>query len=197
MAERIITIPELNTRNLIVTIRGLTPLLQNRFSEEAQREIADKQEGRAGTGTRKPPRDPEALTAAATHAISPERYGHPSRGIKRALVAAGGRFAGLTMTHLRGILTIPDAFVEIEGPPPVRDSHPVCIPGSGTWTIAHRPRFDTWQMHVPVRYMADLITEAQIVNLFRLAGFSIGIGADRPENNGTHGQFEVVGARSA
>jgi hypothetical protein len=39
-----------------------------------------------------------------------------------------------------------------------------------------------------------LLTEAKVLNLVQLAGFSIGIGDWRPEKGGTFGTFTLKGA---
>ena len=191
-AERTIVIPEMRLVRTVVTVVGKTPLLTNRFSDRSRKSIEDKQQHEA-KGPREA-RDPEAEFRDALHVIAPGVYGFPSTGIKKALVAAGGRFAGEKMTHLRGILDIPTTHVPIQAPEPVMRSDPVKLKGSGVYTIAYRPEFHPWSMDVPLYYNASIIAEAQVLNLFQVAGFSVGLGAWRPESGGTFGQFTLAEA---
>ena len=67
----------------------------------------------------------------------------------------------------------------------------VKIDGGRTSTIAYRPQFWGWELDVPVVFNTNLVSEAQLLNLVQLAGFSIGIGDWRPERNGTFGTFSI------
>jgi hypothetical protein len=188
MAEKIIEIPQIKLSKTMVHIVGQTPLLTNRFSDRARESIENKQQ-HAAKGPREA-RDPDTEFRDAMHVIAAGVYGFPSNGIKKALVAAGGRFADEKMTHLRGVINIPTTHVAIQGPGPTMRSDPVRLQG-GKFSVAYRPQFDPWEMVVPVIYNASLIGEAQVINLFQIAGFSVGLGAWRPETNGTFGQFTL------
>ena len=186
MAEKTITIPEIKLQQMVVSIVGRTPLLTNRFSEESIANIEDKQQKKAKLA--RPPRDPEAEFKAALHRISPGVYGFPAVGLKKALVAAGGRFADEKMTHLRGVINIMSDLVPIDAPAPTMRSDTIKLQGTKS-SMAYRPQFWPWSMSVPIVFNASMIVEGQILNLFQIAGFSVGIGAWRPECNGTFGQF--------
>ena len=60
-----------------------------------------------------------------------------------------------------------------------------------TSSMAYRPQFTPWAMDVPIVFNAGVIGQAQILNLFQIAGFAVGIGAWRPECSGTFGQFAL------
>ncbi len=184
--DKTIQIPEIKLKSMVVSIVGSTPLLTNRFSDRARKMIEDKQQHEA-KGPREA-RDPDAEFNDAMHLLAGGVHGFPSDGIKKALVAAGFRFADEKGTHLRGILNIPAAFVPIQAPAPTMRSDPVRLRGAG-FTIAYRPQFWPWSMDVPVMFNSSMIGEAQILNLFQIAGFAVGIGSWRPESNGTFGQF--------
>lgn len=59
----------------------------------------------------------------------------------------------------------------------------------------YRPEFPEWEIDVPVSYDARLISLESLVNLFERAGYSIGVGAFRPECSGCHGTFRVSGVQ--
>lgn len=189
MADRVIEIPEIRLSRMIVSIQGETPLITNRFGETKRKAIEEKQQKKA-RGPREA-RVPEEEFQDAMHVIREGVYGFPAAGIKKALVVAGGRFADEKMTHLRGILNIIGDFIEIKSSAPSMRSDTVRL-RDGTASIAYRPQFMPWSMEIPIVYNASLIGEAQILNLFQIAGFAVGIGAWRPECNGTCGQFTLV-----
>ena len=190
MAEKVIEIPEIKLRRLTVVIVVQTPLITHRFGEKARQEIESKQQKKATLA--KEARDPEAEFRDSLYVIDikQEQYGFPAAGIKKALVYGGGRFAAEKMTVLRGILNVMGDLLEIKGPPPVMRSDPAVI-GNGVKTITYRPMFFPWEVSVPIVFNSTMITEAQVLNLFQIAGFAIGIGDWRPEKNGTFGQFSI------
>lgn len=188
MAERTIEIPEIKLRTMMVGIIGQTPLLTNRFGEKARQKIEDKQQKKA-KGAREA-RNPEEEFGDACHRIDEKTYGFPAVGIKKALVVAGGRFADEKMTHLRGVINIMGDLIEIQAGPPKMRSDTVRL-SNGVTSIAYRPMFLPWAMDIPVKFNASIIGEAQILNLFQIAGFSVGLGAWRPECNGTFGTFTL------
>lgn len=191
-----IMIPAVQIGRAEIHLRGLTPLLTNKFSPTALQEMEDKQMKRAKV--EKAPRDPDAAFREALHIIDERvgRYGFPASGMKKALVAAGYRLGGEQMTKLRAVFSIEAELLEIGAPAPAMRKDPVHL-SAGPWTIAYRPEFWPWEIVVPVLYMTSMVTLEQLINLFRLAGMGIGIGCWRPETNGLFGQFEVTGARTA
>lgn len=188
MAERTIEIPEIKLRTMIVGITGETPLLTNRFGEKARQKIEDKQQKKAKGA--KEARKPEEECADACHMISQNVYGFPAVGIKKALVVAGGRFADEKMTHLRGVINVMGDLIEIKAGKPKMRSDTVRL-ATGITSIAYRPMFMPWEMEIPIRFNSSIIGESQILNLFQIAGFAVGLGAWRPECNGTFGTFKI------
>ncbi len=190
---REIVIPAVQLGRLTVTLEGMTPLIVNRFSEAKLREMEEKQQKAAKVA--KKPRNPDEEFRAALYEIEAGRYGFPAAGVKKALVSAGGRFADETMTVLRGVLSIVGDLLEIRGSEPVMRRDMVVLKG-GVTSIAYRPQFTDWEMDVPVLYNQNMITREQVLNLFNIAGFAVGLGAWRPECKGNFGQFRIKGARA-
>lgn len=188
MAERTIEIPEIRIGRMMVSIMGTAPLLTNRFGENAIAMIENKQQKKAKGP--KEARNPQVESQEKLHVIDAEKkiYGYPSIGVKKALVYSGGRFADEKMTHLRGAINIPGDLIPIIAPPPTMRTDTVRLQG-GVTSVAYRPQFMPWEMEIPVEFNASLIGEAQILNLFQIAGFANGLGAWRPELNGTMGTF--------
>ena len=186
MAEKTIEIPQINLRRMVVAISGQTALLTNRFGERAREKIEAKQQKKAKLAQEA--RNPAEDFADALHVISPGVYGFPAVGIKKSLVVAGGRFADEKMTHLRGAINIIGDKIPIIAPEPTMRTDTVRL-ATGVTSIAYRPQFMPWEMEIPLVFNASIIGESQILNLFQIAGFAVGLGAWRPECNGVYGQF--------
>ena len=63
--------------------------------------------------------------------------------------------------------------------------------GMGTLDLRYRPEFQEWSVALRIRYNAAAISPEQIVNLYNVAGFAVGIAEWRPERDGSNGMFEV------
>lgn len=198
--ERVAAMPEFRLRDGIVKIEGVTPLLMNRFGEKAMSDMEAAQTGAAKL--KKEPRDPDRDFREALHVISGDRfgplenivYGFPATAMAKAIVSAGQRFADEVGTKLRGAFSIPVELIQIDAMPPTRRTDYVRLSGiNRTASLAYRPQFFPWSMEVPVKFNEGYITLDQLLNLVRLAGFSVGIGCWRTENKGTMGQFVIKG----
>jgi len=193
MAEtREIHIPQIKLEQMVVTIEGKTPLITHRFGELARKEIEEKQQKKAKAA--KEARDPEAEFRDALYIIDEkeERYGFPSAGIKKALVYGGYRFTNeKSTTILKGSINILGDLLEIKGSKPKMRADTVRLAGGKVSSIAYRPMFWPWEIEVPTIYNATMLTAEQVINLFQIAGFAVGIGDWRPEKNGNFGQFTI------
>lgn len=54
-----------------------------------------------------------------------------------------------------------------------------------------RPQFTDWSCDLTIQYDADEFDAGSVLNLLNMAGYRMGIGAWRPQCNGTHGTFTV------
>lgn len=183
--EFVIKAPKLEY--VVVTIEGLTPLIRNPWTDKGIEEMEWTQFG--GVPRPREFRDREQEYLSRITKDQDGDYIFPSTGIKKALVAAGGRFADSKMTELRGLFSIPDENVKFQAKQ-VRRRRDVGVLRNGAPQTIYRPEFSGWTMRVPVLYNTGLLSRDQLVNLFLLAGTSVGIGAWRPERSGPFGQFK-------
>lgn len=58
--------------------------------------------------------------------------------------------------------------------------------------IRYRGEFNPWRVDLEVKFNSHVISLEQIVNLFEIAGFGVGVGEWRPEKNGSFGRFHVA-----
>ena len=172
---------------IVITVRGISALICNRFSEEVQGTIEAAQQGGAKRG--KAPRDPDAEFKAALYLCEDGTPGFPAIAFKKAMVRAA-KGSGMTMTDARGAFHIIGELLPIRGSEPTMRSDRVVLRGTIT-SIAYRPQFTEWEIDVPIRYNKRAISAEQVANLLQVAGFGVGIGAWRPECKGGFGMFEV------
>lgn len=121
-----IHISEIATETLTVPIIGTMPLIMNKFSDKAKRQMLD---GQRGVKSPKRVREPENDYEAAFYRTK-DGYGFPVTAFKAATVGAA-RFYGkdVKMTELRQFLFMhgqisendPQALVEIHGEPRMRE----------------------------------------------------------------------------
>ena len=187
--EGIVELRKINVQSVILTVIGDTPLIMHAWSEKAKREMLDKQMKKAKTA--KEAKDPNSDYEQAFYRLPDGRPGFPSIAFKAAAVSAGGRFSdGLKMTELRGSFFIEGELIPIIGEPRMRED--MVRVGMGTADIRYRPEFPKWRAEMTLRYNADAISLDQIVNIFNLAGFGVGVGEWRPERDGQFGMFHVA-----
>lgn len=187
--EETVVIKAINFQEAIITLEGDTSYIPHKWSDDNQKKILDKETKKA---TSKGARDIKAEYKSCFYYTRDGKYGVPICAIKKAVVSAGGRFNDLVMTQLRGSFVINEGedVAELEGEPQMRQD-PVRV-GNGGADIRFRPEFLKWSIRLNVKFNADKISLEQVVNLFNLAGFGVGIGDWRPEKNGQHGMFHVA-----
>jgi len=178
-----------------VEIRGTSPLLINRFGEDAEqakssrrvmvkdrnpRQEAEKACYRAGDGTFYFPA--VSIPASMGNAGS----AHKMRGSRKSLrfiVPSAIRVPGEGITILNGDGPAKDFEV---------DGRPVTIPATKGRIMRYRPRFDEWGAKFTMSLddtSLDVDTAHQLLNE---AGQFYGIGDYRPEKRGPFGTFRVV-----
>lgn len=199
------TILALNVLTVDIPIRGTSPLIMNRFSDEAIDGIRKKQEGMAQLP--KGPKDPQACFRTSCHLMPGSswedknpRFGFPAVAFKRAMVDAA-KDMGMAMTDARRTFHVcgsEGGLVELRFRSLRMRSDPVS--NKKGIDIRHRGEFSDWSCTLRIRYNASVVTAEQVANLLNAAGFGVGVGAWRPkgfQSTGTFGMFEVVTKKSA
>ena len=187
--EEVVELKSIRIERINLEIEGDSALIVHAWSAKAKKEMLDKQMKKAKTA--KDAKDPQRDYEEAFYRLPDGKPGFPTIAFKQAAVSAGGRFSdGLKMTELRGAFFIDGELAEIKGEPNMRED--MVRVGMGTADIRYRPEFKTWKVTLPIKYNADKISLEQLVNLFNLAGFGVGVGEWRPEKDGQYGMFHVV-----
>lgn len=210
--SRIIEIPAIKVEEITVGITGKSPLIHHRFSSKAKKEMLDKQMGKAKA--KKEAKDPEQDFLESLYTMNGElaklykkdgktfakgAFGFPALAFKAAAVDACRYASGLTMTMARGAFYVvvpeqdgPDMLIPMTGSDPLMREDVVRIGGmTKTTDLRYRGEFKKWSTEVVVRFNKNAISASQIVNLFNLAGFHVGVGEWRMEKGGINGCFDV------
>lgn len=186
----IIRIPEPDLRLMSVDLVGLSPLLCQRFSEKAGRQIAEGQSG-APKSKKRTPRDPHQEYLDSMHEHPSGGYAFPASAFRKAAISACRMLDGLPMTVARTLFICPQELVKIEGSKPVMDTRHVRL-SSGSVDLRYRGIFHEWKTKLEIRYNAGATSVEQIANLLVLAGECIGVGELRPEKGGNYGRFSIA-----
>lgn len=184
---QIIELPRLNTQTLTVTLVGDSPLIMHRWSEKAKREMLDKQMKRARVA--KAAKNPEEDYEQSIYRDANGQPCFPATAFKCAAVDACSHLAGITKVQARGAFHVIGEMVPIYGQPAMREDMVRLSGPGGVADIRHRAEFKKWWTGFEVQFNANVLSPAQILNLFATAGFAIGIGEWRPQKDGIYGRF--------
>lgn len=191
-ADAVIDIPELQIKTAMITLSGTNSLIVHRFSEKARKEMLDKQMGAAKQ--KKAFKNPEQDYFDSLYLLPDGTPGFPAVAFKAAAVNAAND-AGIQKVLARRAFHITGGeLVPIRGEHRMRED--MVRIAMGTADVRHRAEFPDWEVTVPVTYNASIISLEQLVNLFNIAGFGVGVGEWRPERNGINGTWlvkEVIG----
>lgn len=183
-----------------VKIEGVSPLLMNRFTDEAAAKIS------AGTSSalqgQKPP--PREQADGKVYRDSKGRPVIPGPNLLACMVEAGRHIkAGKAKVSTARSSLVPAGItiVEIEaliapGKYEV-DSRAVVIPSTGGRIMAHRPRFDVWSCKFTLDVDSTMFGEAIVRELLDLGGKRVGLGDFRPARRGPFGRFVVTSWKRA
>ena len=218
--KEVVAVKPVELAEVVIRIKGITPLIEHCWSEKAKKEMLDKQMGTQDKAKKRDFKNPVEDFIRSMYWITPmptdfteegyleainggARFGFPVTGIKQSAISGAYRKKWVPdkMT-LRGAFFIkPDAIahdgtevVEIFSDVPVMREDNVKV-GMGTADLRYRGEFRNWYADLKISYDANgIYTIQDIVNYLNAAGFSVGIGEWRPERDGQNGMFEVATA---
>lgn len=176
-------------------IRGTSPLLIHKFSEEAEQSKATRR-------IKSQNRDPREEAQRNAYQAPDGTYYFSAFAIPGTIGNAGsGHKSTGSRKSLRWIvpsavrMTV-DAVTILNGGGPARtfevDSRPVTIPATKGRIMRHRPRFDNWGARFDLVVNDHLLSTEVVHQLLNEAGEGIGIGDFRPEKRGPFGTFRVT-----
>ena len=199
-----LSIPRPKSRQAVLSLRGISPLIMHRWSAKAIAMLEGSQTGKAKA--QKEARRPTEEAYAAAYIVpggeewddgKPGKFFFPAPAFKHAFLY------GVSQTDdvRKFPKTKAAGWVFIDNDPTIlaeqiRMREDTGRIGQGTATMIYRLQFDNWTTDLPITYNANAITLEQVVALFDLGGTG-GIGEWRPTSpknkSGDYGRFEVVG----
>lgn len=191
-----ITLKRLERVEYEVNIRGVTPLIVNRWSEKAKALMLSKQQ--TAIQPKKEPKDPVALFEASRYRFPDGRDGFPASAFKAAIVHAGRMYEGIAQVLIKQTVVVlgegPEQLVPIEYDEiTMREDTP--RNASGVADLRYRAQFSGWRATLRVRTIAGQFDHNSIIALVDAGGIG-GVGEWRPtapkSATGTYGCFEVV-----
>ena len=203
---------DLDVHGIQIKIIGTSPLVVHAWSDKARTMMLNKQKGMASKG--KQHKDPVQDFKASLYRLpNNEGFGLPATAIKSAAVTAANDVE-LRKTDMRRAFHVVGDLVKIEAPPitdPLTQEDIEYAPdivfehqhgasmrsdmvrlAMNTADIRFRAQFPTWSVVFRVEYNTRVISSSQLVNLFNVAGFGVGLCEHRPEKNGSWGRFKVA-----
>jgi hypothetical protein len=191
---------QLKRKLIEVVIEGITPLLMNRFHEEAQQ----KTEGGTSMAVNGDRGTPREQAAPKVYADAKGRPMIPGPNIFSCIVETGkyhkvgkkqvttGRSslipAGISVMEIEAPLSHPKG----ETPAWEVDSRPIVNPATKGRRLSHRPRFDEWRVGFTLDVDAGMFDPKFVRQLVDDAGTRVGLGDFRPDRKGPFGKFKVV-----
>jgi hypothetical protein len=182
-------------KSIQVEIRGITPLLIHKFSEDAE---AAKKTRRVEVSDR----DPRTEARKVAYVASDGSFFFNAFAIPNSMGNAGGAHKATgTRKSLRFVVPSAvrmdsDAVTILNGKGNAKDfevdARPVTIPATKGRVMRYRPRFNEWGARFVMHVDDELLSLEMAHQLLSEAGQSIGIGDFRPEKRGPFGRFRVV-----
>lgn len=183
----VIELPRLDIQMARLRLVGDSALICHAWSEKAKRQMLDKQMKVAKQAQSAKSPEQDYIDSLYPH---PEGgYGFPAVAFKAAAVDACSHIAGVTKVEARGAFHIVGDLVKIVGEPSPRED--MVRVGMGTADIRYRGEFKQWSAELLIRFNANVLSIAQLGNLFNTGGFAIGVGEWRPQRDGSFGMFHV------
>lgn len=186
--ETKIELPTINTKRVAVRVVGKTALIVHAWSEKAKRQMRDKQQKRAKMA--KEAKDPNADFEGAKYLDANGKDCVRAAFFKNAIVSACRYAEDLKMTVIRGALFVEGDLLPLKFKSCNMREDMVRV-GMGTADLRYRPEYTDWSVDLTIEYNSNVLQAEQVLNLIRLAGFSVGICEWRPEKNGDFGRFDI------
>ena len=186
---------------VVVRLKGVSPLVQHCWSEKARTMMRDKQQTGKKTKTREL-KDPKAEGEAAMYRTEDGKPGIPAVAIKAAVIDAAHNDLGMPKTLVRKSLFIHpfgrDVVLPLEhadkkkrGAVEYAIEEDMVRVGQGSADLRYRPYFYDWGVTTTWIIDADGLQVSDLLTLLDRAGFGIGVCEWRPEKGGQFGRFKI------
>lgn len=194
-----IDILQVERGTLEVCVLGTSPIVLNRMSEKAKRELLmPKGRKTAVEKATSLKHDPiEEYRASAYRLIDPQAptlLALLSTSFKGAMATAALDLPGTKKAQIGRLTYVNGMYVGLYGIPQLFMSITRSADMNKTPDVRTRAIVPEWACQLSITYVKPLMRPNAVVSLLAAAGLSIGVGDWRPEKGkGSFGQFELVG----
>lgn len=198
--DDVIHVAEISQGQFECCLLGRTPLIFNRMSEKAKRELlfpSGKKSAIERAVSLK--HDPVGEYRASVHRFGddslPQYLGLPSTAFKKAIMTAALDLPGTRKAVIGRLTYVEGAYVLVGGTPELLMSTVRMPDMNRTPDIRTRAILPRWACRVSVTYTKPLLTGQAVANLLAAAGMTVGVGDWRLEKGaGNFGLFRVCNA---
>lgn len=194
--KQILVITPPNFQTAKVRLIGVSPLVMNKMSSANRQKMMAKQESgsRSNKGTKREPKDFDAVYKGAMHISEEGWYGIPASALRAGMISAC-RLVGFRMTVAKlSVFVEADGFdvddsqplVKLTKGKPVRRDLAVKL-ADGSTDILSRPFFMPWAAEPTLKWDGDQFSAQDVVNLLARVGQQVGVGAGRPDSKNSTG----------
>ena len=170
-----------------VTIEGSSPLIVNRFHEEAQAEAT------AGVHSRKEALTPDEDARARLYVLPDGTLYFPAENLRQSIITAAARHKigrrSASSDAAAALAVWPEA-IPLEHEWEV-DARAVVIPATKGRVTRYRPIFRTWSLSFVFEVDTELFDKGLAHRVLEDAGRYVGIGDFRPQRKGPYGRFII------
>jgi hypothetical protein len=165
-----VVVAEFAIREVVIPIKGISPLITHAWSQKSIKMIEDKQQGVA-KNKKHDIRNPEEEYEAGKHVSSLGWDGFPAAGFKAAMIR-GAKMIGMVMkdTQTSFFIKADDEItqlVRIYGEPHLRKD--MVRVGMGSSDVRYRPEYIEWEANLRVEFNEGVVSIDQVYQLVKAA----------------------------
>jgi hypothetical protein len=188
--------PRHSMKTFAISLKGITPLLLNKFTDAALMSIASGKRKSSAAPSNTPFDEAESKLYTNDAGVPVI----PACNLMSCITEGGkffkqGKSQLTTSRHSIIPALIQFSIIEIPIIHDVTwqvDVRPVVNPATNMRNVRYRPRFDDWKLDVEITLDTDELSEALFRDVVDAAGNKIGLGDFRPSRKGPYGRFKVV-----
>jgi hypothetical protein len=205
-----IVIPGLQIARVSIEVVGMSSLICHAFPDKEKARMRHTRQTDESTQPKnkgksrkvREVRDFNAEYLASMYPIEGGKYGFPAIAFKRSIVAACRQISNLEMTMANRIIFVNGPHqskgfdcVEIIGKPRMREDIVRLAGIDKPPDIRYRAEFMPWKAVLDIEFNRLMISIEGIYNLVKYAGWSEGVGEQRPsapKKSGNNGRFDIA-----
>jgi hypothetical protein len=197
-----LSVVEVKEGRIEFCVLGKTPLILNRMSQKAERELLLPRKKTAADKAANLKHNPIEEYRASAYLASgndvPTRVLIPSTAFKGALRSVAVDIPGAAKAQIGRLTYVPTDYTHVFGVPKLFMSVTRSADMNRTPDIRTRLIVPKWACRLAITYVQPILRDQTVANLLAAAGIMRGVGDWRPEKGaGNYGQFTLVDARDA